>query len=103
VGVLVRTFPTCRLMSGMSSQSRKCIVPVVGLSLGSAEGDIDHHDQKRAMGLSPLGLFYLTMLWIGAGLLVLLVALVALSRKVKRSPVWINLCTSCMCPLSVQC
>lgn len=54
------------------------------------------------MGLSPLGLFYLIVLWIGAGLLVLLMTLVALSRKLKRSLVWINLCASCMCALAVQ-
>jgi hypothetical protein len=51
------------------------------------------HD--AAQGLSALGTFYLTALWIGALLLLLLVACVTLSSKAKRSAVWINLCVSC--------
>jgi hypothetical protein len=53
------------------------------------------HDRVgRHMKLSGLGIFYLSTLWAGAFLLLLLVALVAVSPRVKRSIVWINLCVS---------
>jgi Na+-transporting methylmalonyl-CoA/oxaloacetate decarboxylase gamma subunit len=50
----------------------------------------------HARGLPALGVFYLSVLGVGVGLLLLLVACVTFSGRVKRSAVWINLCVSCM-------